>query len=98
MIMMLVFTAQADADTAQAAITAAMNFPVPVNAATGEQEPHVSRTSSWARPVNRYDDSSLWFFPKPPDPYTAAIPSAISYAEEPYDPSWEPPPPPDPDP
>ena len=94
--MMLVFTSEADARAAQSAIAIAMNFPTPVNAATGKPEPHVSRTSSWARPCVRYDDNTLWFFPKPSDPFTAAIPGSISYTEEAYDVSWSPPPPPDP--
>lgn len=94
--MMLVFTSEADANAAQSAITAAMNFPIPVNAATKAQEPHVSRTSAWARPINRYDDNSLWFFPKPPKPeHMATIPSSIQYTEEAFDVSWAPPPPPD---
>ena len=94
--MMLVFTSEADAQAAQAAIATAMDFPTPINAATKEPEPYVSRTSAWARPIVRYDDPSLWYFPKPDAQYMSAIPPSISYTEEPYDPSWSPPPPPDP--
>lgn len=94
--MMLVFTTKADADAAQAAIAIAKNYPIPINAATLVAETHVSRTSAYARPVNRYDDSSLWYFPKPELQFMAAIPNTVSYAEEAFDPSWAPPPPLDP--
>ena len=94
--MMLVFTSKADARAAQAAIASAMNFPTPVNAATKEPEPYVARTNAWATPINRYDDNSLWYFPKPPKPaHMATIPSSIQYTEEAFDASWAPPPPPD---
>lgn len=82
----LVFSDQANANTAVSTINSNMNMNiVGVNAATGEQAPDKTQTTSWAVPTQRLDGK--WCFAMPPEQHMTNV---VNYTQETFSKTWFP--------